>query len=77
MGFLCQVMRMKAKIQKDGSWRKLASDRVPQEAGTQPLQTYIYRRQANVEEWVDLRAIFKYDFYETCYEGGGSLRDPW
>ena len=53
VGFLRQVKRMKAKRQKE-SWRKVASVRVLQGAGTQPLQTYIDRRQATVAEWVDL-----------------------
>ena len=48
MGFLRQVTRLKAKRLKDGSWQKLASDRVLQGTGTQPLQTYIDRRQAIV-----------------------------
>ena len=39
VGLLDQVMKMKAKIQKDGSWRKVASDRVIHGAGAQPLQT--------------------------------------
>ena len=36
-----------------------ASDRVLQEAQTQPLQTYIDQRQETVVEWVVLRPIFK------------------
>ena len=77
MGFLRQVTRLKAKRLKDGSWQKVASDRVLQGAGTQPLQTYIGRRQATVAEWVALRPIFEVYAKETGYEGGGRLREPW
>ena len=35
--FLIQVMKLKAKILKDGSWRKVEADRLLNGAGTQPL----------------------------------------
>ena len=77
VGLLRQVTRLKVKRLKDGPWQKLASDRVLQGEGTQPLQTYIGRRQATVAEWVSLRPIFEVCAKETGYEGGGRLREPW
>ena len=50
---------------------------VLQGSGTQTLQTYVDRRQATVEEWVALRAIFDVCTRETVYEGGGRLWFPW
>ena len=70
VGFLRQVTRL-----KDGSWQKVALDKVLREGGTQPLQTYIGRRQATVAEWVALRPIFEVCAKETGYEGGGRLRE--
>ena len=46
--FLQHVTMMKAKIQKGGSWRNMVSEILLQVSGTQPLQTYIERRQATV-----------------------------
>ena len=77
VGFLRQVKRTKVKSQKDISWWKVASERVLQGAGTQPLKTYIDRRQVTVAEWVALRRIFEVYVKETSYEGGGRLREPW
>ena len=48
-----------------------------QGAGTQPLQTYLDRRQATVAEWVALRPTFNVYARETSYKGGGKLQDPW
>ena len=77
MGLLQQVMSMKEERKKDGSCKKVASDRVLQGEGTQPIHTYIYRRQVKVVEWVALRPIFEVYAKETGYEGGGRLREPW
>ena len=52
------MTKIKKKIMKDGSWRKVASDKILQGAGTQLIQTYIDKRQASVEEWVDSQPIF-------------------
>ena len=43
---------------KYGSWVKAASEIGIQLTGTQPLQTYIGKRQAILAELVDLRNIF-------------------
>ena len=48
-----------------------------QAAGTKPLQEYIDKRQAAVEEWVSLRPIFEVCAKETGYEGGGKLHELW
>ena len=77
MGFLRQVTKLKAKILKGVSWRKVAADRVLQGSGTQPLQTYLDRSQTKVVEWVTLRPIFEVCARETGYDGGGKLREPW
>ena len=68
MGFLIQVKNLKEKNLKDGSWRKVVADRVIQGAGTQPLQTYLDRRQATVAEWVELRPIFEVCARDMGYE---------
>ena len=49
----------KAGRQKYGYCQRSVSDSVLQEAGKKLFQTYIERRQAKVEEWVDLRPILK------------------
>ena len=77
MGFLRQVTKLKAKKLKDGSWLKLTADRVLQRLVTQPLQTYLDRRQATVLEWVALQPIFEVCTRETGYEGEGNLGDIW
>ena len=61
VGLLRQVTGKKERRKNDGSWKKAASDSVLQGAGTQPLQTYIGRRQAIVEEWVALWPILRYE----------------
>ena len=71
------MKKLKANILKDGSWRKVAADRVLQGAGTQPLHTHLYRRQATVVEWVALPPIFKVCARDTGYEGWGKLQEPW
>ena len=43
--------------------------KVLQGARTQPLQTYVDRRQTTVAEWVNLRPIFDVCVRETGYEG--------
>ena len=48
-----------------------------QEAGTQPLHTYIEKRQVEVAEWLDLWNIFEVCTKETGYNKGGRLQDPW
>ena len=59
IGFLWQLTIMKVKRQQYGSRRKVALEKVIQGAGTQPLQTYINRRQATVAKSVDLRPTFE------------------
>ena len=49
---------VEGKRLRDSSRRKVAGNKVLQGAGAQPLQTYLDRRQATVEEWVALRRIF-------------------
>ena len=48
VGFLRQVMKLRAKFLKDALCWKVAAYKVLQGAGTQLLQTYLYRRQATV-----------------------------
>ena len=77
MGFIRQVMGMKAQRLGDENWKKEGTDRVLQAAGTKPLQEYIDKRKATVTEWVALRPIFDVCENETGYEGEGKLREPW
>ena len=77
VGLLRQVIKLKAKILRDGSWRKATANKVLQRAGTQPIRTYLDRRQATVAEWVALRHTFNVYARETSYKGGGKLQDPW
>ena len=42
---------MKAKGPRNGSWWKVEANKALQGAGTQPLQTYLDRRQATLAEW--------------------------
>ena len=65
LGFLRQVKKLKAKRLRDSSRRKVAVDIVLQGVGTQPLQTYLDRRQATVAEWVALWTIFDVCVRET------------
>ena len=58
MGFLRQVTKSKEKRLRDRLWWKAASNKVIQGVETQPLQTYLNRRQVTVTEWVALRPIF-------------------
>ena len=56
--FLQQVIGNKMQRIGDNSWLRVALESVLQVAGTKPIKTYIYKRQATVAEWVDLRPIF-------------------
>ena len=58
-------------------WGDVAADKVLQGAFTQPLQTYLDRRQATVEKWKYLRPIFDICVREIGYEGERKLRVPW
>ena len=51
------VRKMKVEMLKDSCWRKVDSGKVLQGARTQPLHTYIDRRQATVVEKVASRTI--------------------
>ena len=48
VGFLRQVNKLKAKRLRDGSWRKVAAEKLLQGAETQPLWTYLDRSQEAV-----------------------------
>ena len=48
-----------------------------QEAETQPLQTDIGRRLAEVVEWVVLQPIFEVCANATGYRGEGRHRETW
>ena len=43
VGFMIQVMKLKSKMLKGGSWQKVAADKVLQGSGTQLLQNYVDR----------------------------------
>ena len=57
VGFLRQVMEMKAQRIGDETCTQEGPDRVLQAAGTKPIREYINKRQATMEDWVDLRPI--------------------
>ena len=67
-GFPAIDKNSKSKRLRDGSWRKATAKKVLQRADTQPLQTYVDRRQATVSEWVALRPIFDICVRDTGYE---------
>ena len=77
LGFLIQVKKLKEKMLKDSSWRKVEADIALQGTGTQPLQTYLVRSQATVEEWVALQTIFKVCARDMGYEVEGKIQEPW
>ena len=77
MGFLQQVTKSKTKLLRDELWQKSEAKKVLQGVDTQPLQTYLEKRQAIVAEWVVLRPIFDVCARDTGYEGGERLRVPW
>ena len=60
------------RVVEEGGDKKLL-----QGMGTQPLQTYLDRRQVTVVEWVDLRPIIGVFTRDTGYEGGGELQVTW
>ena len=77
VGLMWRITRQRAVRQKDGTWRQVEAETVLEKAETQPLETYIDRRQATVAEWVTLCPILEVCDRETGYEGGGRLREPW
>ena len=77
MGSLRKITSQMEVRQEDGTWRQVASEKVPEKSRTQYLGTYIDRRQATVVEWVALRPILDVCDRETGYEGGGSRQVPW
>ena len=50
---------------------------VQEAAVTQLEMAYIWRRQATVSQWVELRPIFEVCAGEKVYEGGGRSREAW
>ena len=54
----------------------MAADKVLKKTGTKSLRAYIGSRQATVKEWVTFSPILEVYDKETCYKGGGRLRDP-
>ena len=64
VGFLRQVTKSKAKWLSYSEYQKAMTNKVLQVVETQPLQTYLDRRQATVAEWMDLRHIF-----DVCARG--------
>ena len=65
--FLRQVTKLKERSLKDGFWQKVTAEKVLQGEGTQPLQTYLGRRQATMAGWVALRPIFELFTRDTGY----------
>ena len=57
--------------QEDRTWQQVAANIFLEKAGTQPLGTYIYRKQAIVMEWVAFCPILEVCDRETGYDGGG------
>ena len=68
MGFLRQVKKLKTKGLRGGLWQKAAEKKIIQGSGTQPIQTYLDRRQATLTEWGDLRTIFDVCTMKMVYE---------
>ena len=59
VGLLIPVMKLKARMLKDGLWRKVVADKLIKGSGTQLLQMYVDRRQATMAELVALHTILK------------------
>ena len=57
-GFLVEDHKKKEKWLRYGSWRHFTEKKSLHRAGTQPLQTYVDKRQASVAGWVSLQPIF-------------------
>ena len=69
--FLRQVTKLKSKMLREGLWQEMAAEKVLQGAGTEPIQTYLYMRQAEVTEWFALQPISDVCVMEKGYEGEG------
>ena len=59
VGFLRQVTRKKTQRLGGNSYQKVPVDIALHASGIQPLNTHIDKRQAAVEECVELRPIFE------------------
>ena len=77
VGFLMWITRHGSVQQKDRTWRKVSEETVLEKSGTQPLGTYIDRRQATVAEWLALRPILEVCEKEKAYKRRRRRQDPW
>ena len=77
MGFLSQITGQRVVRQEDGTWRQVKAYNFLEKLVTQPLGTYIDRRQATVAKWVALLPILEVCERETDYKEGGRRRDLW
>ena len=57
--FLSQIIGKREVQREDRTWGKVAAEKVPKKAGTDPLGIYIDRRQEKVTEWVALHQILE------------------
>ena len=55
---LRKLTKLKGERLRESLWRKVEAKTLLPGVGNQPLQTYLYRGQAIVVEWVDLRQTF-------------------
>ena len=77
VNFIRQVTSQTNKRYRQGTCRSAAAARVLKKAGTQTLGTYIYKRQATVEYWLESRPIIEVCDRETGYKRGVRRREPW
>ena len=77
MGFLQRITRQGALQQKDGTCWQVSEETFLEKVGTQPLGTYIYKRQATVADWVVLCPVLGGCDRETGYEGRGGFQETW
>ena len=76
-GFLKQVMRKQAQRIADRTWETPGVEVVQEATGTYLAMTYIGRRQATMEHWVELRPIFEVCADEKGREGESCRREAW
>ena len=75
--FLYQKMGKWLEQITGGAWVTLAVEDVRESAGVQSTATYIGSRQGMVDQWEELRLIFKLLTREKSSEGVWISRDSW
>ena len=77
MVFISQITGKRIELNRDGTCKSVAEEKVLKEAVTQSLRAYIDRRQATVAEWVALQPILEVFDKDADYEGCWRRLGPW